>query len=62
MTIEKRIGDLEKRHTPPTPPVTFELIEAPPGLSREEHDAWLQKQRESGPIFTLDLGAASLAR
>lgn len=58
MTLEKRIGDLEKRSAPPASPVRFVLIEPPPGLSREEHERWA---KELG-CFTLDLGAASLAR
>jgi hypothetical protein len=62
MTLEKRIVRLEQRYAPPPPPVTFERIEAPPGLSREQHAAWLAELRKNGPVFTLNLASASLAR
>ncbi len=58
MTIEKRVQRLERRLTTSEPMVEFEIVEAPPGLSREEHKKWLA---QAGPeCFTLDLGAAGI--
>ena len=62
MTFAKRLDKLEERIAPPPAPVTFVLLEAPAGLTREEHAAWMKAHRGDGPVFTLDLGAASLAR
>jgi hypothetical protein len=62
MSLKARLTKLEG-HFAPDSRVTFTLVEPPPGLSRAEHDAWAAEQAKDGElVFTLDLGAASLAR